>query len=123
MREVAWNPAETSTCATASDDGMVKLWCAARRAQLAAARVGGATRAVAFSPDGTTLACGLASGEVVVLDARTLRPLPGAPPVGSTSVPRAGERGVSALAFSPGGDTLAAAGADRCVHLFDCHRG
>ena len=81
VNDVAWNPKAPSVCAAVGGDGEVRVYDAERRAQLASRRVGGGRgpagggRGLAHSPDGRVLAVGLADGRVVVMEARTLRPL------------------------------------------------
>jgi WD40 repeat protein/serine/threonine protein kinase len=90
-----------------SEDRGVRLWDVGGHRLLAT--VPGHANAVAFSPDGHTLAC--ASGEAVLLWNTT------------TGTPAArldaGTRTVEAIAFSPDGKTLATAGDDAAVRLWD----
>jgi WD40 repeat protein len=74
----------------------------------------GSALAIAYSPDGGRLAAGTAQGPVVLLDARTLRPLP---------VPLEGHTGpVRSIAFSPSGLELASASDDETVILWSAQR-
>ena len=129
LNDVAWNPKSPSVCAAVGGDGEVRVYDAERRSQLASRRVGGGRgpagggRSLAHSPDGRLLAVGLADGRVVVMEARTLRPLAeaqagsggAAGPKSLESTP--GSR-IEALAFSPDSTLLATAGADRLVRVF-----
>ena len=67
--------------------------------------------AVAFSPDGATVAAGSSDGTVQLWDATTQNE------VGTTMT--AGPAAIKALAFSPGGKVLAAGGEDGDVRLWD----
>lgn len=69
--------------------------------------------AVAFSPDGQTLAVGAGDGVVylwTVTDARRLTP---------SGRLTAGSGGITSLAFSPNGRVLAAGSLDHTIHLWD----
>ncbi|WP_331744302.1 hypothetical protein [Kitasatospora sp. NBC_01300] len=74
----------------------------------------GAVTAVAYAPDGRTLATGSADHTVKLWDTTTHRML--ATLTGHTGI-------VNAVAFSPDGRTLASAGADHTVRLWDVASG
>lgn len=118
--------------ASAADDGTLRLWSLKSHAMLAVRPLPAPARALAFSPDGATLAVGLSSGGLLVLDATTLGAADepalarlgarGAPPPPLTAsaaseaeLPRGG---VSDLCWSPDGSLLAAAATDARIHLY-----
>ena len=76
----------------------------------------------------TLLAAGLGDGRVVIVDARTLAPVAeaqagGGGLAGDGGVDSVAGSRVAAVSFSPDSTMLAAAGADRCVHIFANVRG
>jgi WD40 repeat protein len=57
------NPAVPDEYATAGDDGVVMVWSLSKRYCLRKVRVEAASRALAYSPDGTLIAIGFGAGE------------------------------------------------------------
>jgi RNA polymerase sigma factor (sigma-70 family) len=117
VRAVAFRP-DGTLLATGGQDGTVKLWEVAKRAERAtlkpaAAPAAGPVLALAFRPDGQVLAA--AAGPAVRLwDVAT----------GKELAACSGHTGpVGGAAFSPDGKTLATASADRSVRLWDAATG
>jgi eukaryotic-like serine/threonine-protein kinase len=109
-RHVAFSP-DGRLLVSCGEDGRVIVWDFARRQRLAT--LNHPAYKVAFSPDGRSLATGGTDGAIVIWDPATWRPLR----------TLRGERSeVGALAFSPDGSLLAAAGLRRVV-LWDARRG
>jgi WD40 repeat protein len=107
--------------ATASEDGMVKLWEVQHLADPQKGRILWPSSAVrellkiAFSPDGKRLATGDGFNDVIVLDVEQERaPL--------LRLQGHGEM-VICVAYSPDGKYLASAGADNAVRVWDAHTG
>jgi WD40 repeat protein len=111
VRHARFSP-DGTTVATASDDGTIALWRVADGTRLWAKHDGGPVTALAFSPDGTSLAS--AWGEVVdvwsVDDGRKLFKLePG--------------NQIFAVAYSPDGETLATAELHGLAELWNAVTG
>jgi WD40 repeat protein len=117
INAVAFSP-DGQTLATGDDYGMVQLWNVATQQQISEpltyvtgnVAVTGDISALAFSPDGQTLASGDKNGAVRLWNVATQQQI-GQPLA-------AGNSGVIALTFRPGGRTLAAASADG-IRLWD----
>jgi WD40 repeat protein len=123
VRAVAFSP-DGQTIASGGADGTVRLWNLATHSQLGAPIHPGALSqpanpgdtfqvgAVAFSPDGLTLASADDTGALRLWDVATHRAV--GPPL-----PGGSDRGV---AFSPDGTTLAAPGVDSTLGLWNIAR-
>jgi WD40 repeat protein len=96
--------------ASASFNSGVQLWESASGVQLW--NYGGKERqralSVAYAPDGKTIACGMLSGGVVLLDAKT----------GQVSRTLPVQEHVGDVAYSPAGDLLAAGSDDNLIRMW-----
>ncbi|MFJ8076754.1 WD40 repeat domain-containing protein [Streptomyces sp. NPDC096176] len=104
-----------------TDDGLIRLWDVRRpdHPRRIPRTLGHeeAVQAVAFAPDGRTLAGGSRDGTVRLWDVSTPeRPAPLGEPL------RAHDDGVLTVAFSPDGRTLATGGEDDTARLWDVRR-
>jgi WD40 repeat protein len=116
VRSVSFSPDGRRLVST-SQDRLVMLWDALRGVAIHPLGVDipghNPVRFAAFSPDGTYVAVGEVAGspsEIVLLNAET-----GALRSRLTGL----AAGINALAFSPDGRTLASAGVDSCIKLWD----
>ena len=126
VNAVAFSP-DGKTLATGSDDGTARLWDMSAHRQVGAPMTAdnqsmnavafgsvtlfGSVNAVAFSPDGKTLATGSQDGTARLWDVNTHRQV-GAPLT-------ADSQSVNAVAFSPDGKTLATGSDDGAARLWD----
>lgn len=95
--------------ATAGDDGLIKLWHPAQSEPAKTFQHPNAVRSLIFSPDEKNLYAGDRVGGIRIW------PLDGSEPLVESQ--QAGA--VYALALSPDGETLATAGSDKVVHLWN----
>ena len=125
LRGLAWHP-ERLEYATAGDDGTVRVWDVATRAQLRVTEFKSTLRAIAYSADGAQLAVGCGpnlgtfgdapdkSGVVYILDATELT---------KVRTIRDARGPITQLRFNPLGDTLAVASSDGVVYFYDTTGG
>ncbi|WP_063787278.1 hypothetical protein [Streptomyces sp. NBRC 110028] len=121
LTAVAYSPDGRLLAAASTDDGLIRLWDVRRpdRPRRLPRTLGheDAVLAVAFSPDGGTVASGSKDGTVRLWDVSAPdRPAPLGDP------PHAHDGGVPAVAFSPDGRTLATGGDDGTARLWDVRR-
>lgn len=114
VQAVAFDP-DGKRLASASDDGVVRIWQASDGRLLQALEAHeGSVSSVTFSPDGRLVASGDIFGKICLWDAATGRLVRSID--GLTAL-------IMALAFSPDGKTLASGGADRAVRLWHVKTG
>jgi WD40 repeat protein len=111
VRCLAWAPNGTALV-SGGDDRIVRLWrLAAPTKPSVVLKTADTVEAVAFAPDGHTVAVGLANGDVLLRDVGRSRALEGH------------SQGVRALAFAPSGQALTSAGWDATVKVQELGRG
>jgi len=114
VRSISFSP-DGRRLVSSGQDRQIMLWDTVRGVSLRSLAFPGSypVQFVAFSPDGREVAMGEVADspqDVVLVDADT----------GAVRKRLTGHRqGLSALAFSPDGHTLASAGVDRCIMLWD----
>ena len=113
---VAFSPDGRALASGFVGNARVALWDLARRSAVTLARghLGGASRAVALAPDGTTLAAGLGFDRVQLWDLET---------AAGTAILEGHASRLNAVVFSPDGATLASASSDRTVKLWNVATG
>jgi WD40 repeat protein len=117
-RSVAFSP-DGKLLASSAQDGSAVLWDAIRGTEIRTLHTRGPSpvRFTAFSPDGRTLGLSEVTWrpeDVLLMDVET----------GAIRTRLTGHRlGTNALAFSPNGRTVATAGVDRCIKLWDLASG
>ncbi len=118
LHMAAFSP-DSTRLATASNDGVLRVWDAAAvgatdgpLALLDLGAVSNHVLGVSFSPDGTVLAAGTRDGHVRLLDVGESSLTPRGEPFADFTGP------VNAVAFGSGGDEVVAGSSDRTVRVF-----
>jgi WD40 repeat protein len=117
----AWNPKHQHQFVSAGKDG-VFLWSAQQRQLVAKCSLGAGVEpsSVCFSPDGSHVAVGCASGALHVL----LTDCGGEPPLSMQAFSTAvAEEALSVVRYSPNGHYLATGSHDNFIDLFACKSG
>lgn len=103
-RSLAFSP--DSQLLAVGDFGWLQIWDAPRGNLLHTLKTGGIVQKVAFSPDGTRLACGMSECELTLWDWEKDRLIKR---ISARTKFQLGSSSVGALAFSPDGQTLVVA--------------
>src|SRR5262245_29345835 len=110
--------------ASGSIDNNLKVWDIPLTAPSKILPATEAVQAVALSPDGTKLAFGSKDGQVKLVnaaDGKELFKLEGHPPM--PVLMKGGVEGITSVAFSPNGQTLASSGADKTLRIWNVANG
>ena len=119
---LAPHPEDADKFASVGDDQTLRVWSAEKKESVSVATLPSMSRAVAWSPDGSKLACGLGgrlggtrkrkdtAGGVIVVDAKSMEVI--------NRASKAPEKWVADVKFSPDGSTVAAAAHDSKVWIY-----
>jgi WD40 repeat protein/serine/threonine protein kinase len=111
INAVVFSPDGRMLASYCEADGTLKTWNIPDGCQRVTVRIGASVHALAFAPEGRTLAVGSVNGIIKLIDAESGQE--------GRTLHGGGDEGVLCLAFSPDGTTLAAAGDDRVIRLWD----
>jgi RNA polymerase sigma factor (sigma-70 family) len=110
---LAFSPGDGKTLASASADGMIRLWDVTRNRNTAILQVGTPVACVAFSPDGKTLASGGHDSKVKLWDVATAN--------NTASIQAVADNAtiITCVAFSPDGKILASGSENQKIKLWN----